>query len=221
MLCLGQTPPPLLPLTLQAGQWPLMGARGHENGGMTHTAAPATGLLPGAPSLFGGMPSGTPAVLPLHMPPHLGDIILSAPLADANGRAGMHAVGNGNGVAVGHPPLDGTAAMMPLLWQQFIMSGGALGGAAFHRKALKENPKLYKPTPIRANASTWGMIIKSASMPELGAAAQLEAGEDDVFPPLRPLHHLAGSTVNGRSNSHGSNGHMASIAEGGDPTSSG
>lgn len=196
-------PPPPLPLhSLQvAGSWPVVGVR---TGG---SAVPPPHLaLPGAPTLFGGMPSGTPAMLPLHMPAQMGDIVLGS-LGEALPLANGGAVPGGAGSSP-------SAVLMPMLWQQYMLSGGALGGAAFHRpgpQALVDNPLLFKPKPTKPTAATWGMI-KSASMPELGAGG---AGDEEFPLPSPVARHLDGLNA---LHALDSNGHhpMASIQEAGD-----
>ena len=193
-------PPPVLPLhALQVtGSWPVVGVR---TGGPA--VAPPHLALPGAPTLFGGMPSGTPAMLPLHMPP-MGDLVLGSCLA-----------GEAQPLRDGGAGPSPSAVLMPMMWQQYLLSGGALGGAAFHRpgpQALVDNPLLFKPKATRATPATWGMI-KSASMPELNSAAGGLGEEDFPMPsPLaRHLHSL-------RAADSTSSGHhpMASIQEAGD-----
>ena len=67
-----------------------------------------------------------------------------------------------------------------LLWEQWLAAaGGAPSGAAFHRlpveMALLHNPRLFRPTPVRAGACGDAMR-RAASMPELAALA-LSEGE--------------------------------------------
>jgi len=67
-----------------------------------------------------------------------------------------------------------------LLWEQWLaVAGGAPSGAAFHRlpveMALLHNPRLFRPTPVRAGVGGDAMR-RAASMPELAALA-LSEGE--------------------------------------------
>jgi hypothetical protein len=117
------------------------------------------------------------------------------------------------------PPADPTAALLPLLWHQWLVSGGApggagaagamppLAGAAFHRSALAQHPTLFRPVARHATAATWGMV-KSASMPELGEGRmEWTEGEADDEVPLRRLP--------GRPPLSGSPRAVATAAEGG------
>lgn len=112
-------------------------------------------LLPGAPQLFGGAPSGTSA-------------------ADLLAQAGVELLPDGDESPEG--AVSAQAAIHRMLWQQWLAAGGGEPrGAGFHRGpvelALLHNPLLVRPTPVRADASTWATMRKSASMPELAALA--------------------------------------------------
>ena len=123
------------------------------------------GVFPGAPHLFGGAPNGSSAAA-----------LLAA--ADALGSGGEAAA-----AYLAAPPGEADAALgAQLLWNQWLAAGGgAPSGAAFHRgpvqMALLHNPRLFLPVAVRATGSTWGAMLRSASMPELAALVLSDAPE--------------------------------------------
>jgi len=162
----------------------------------------------GAASLFGGLPSGMNA---------------SALLAAAVGAGGASIAPP----SLSQQPAD-AAALLPLLYHQWLVSGGAAGGtgapgapggaqyplagAAFHRSALVPSSTLFRPVPVRATANATWRMVKSASMPEL-RELRLEDFAADDSPRLmmpRPTAAAAGGSLGSGSHADGGAGSEAS-----------
>lgn len=180
----------------------------------------------GAASLFGGLPSGMNASALLAAAVSAGGASIAPPSLSQQPAAGADA-----------------AALLPLLYQQWLLAGGAAGGtgapgapgaaapfplagAAFHRSALVPSSTLFRPVPVRATANATWRMVKSASMPEL-RELRLEDFADDSPRMLMPRPNAAGSAGGALGNgvhsdggavsdasARGRDGAMSPIAEG-------